>query len=70
MKTLRNAWMLIMGATLSALAFAQGPDHMGDDVMRDGMMHGTGIFMMILWLLLIVLLVLGILAVIKYLRQK
>lgn len=68
MKYFYKVFTLLTGLLSPVIAFADMHDHMGD-----GMMYGmgsTGIFMSVIWILLIVLLVLGILALIKYLKGK
>ncbi|MCH2458678.1 hypothetical protein D1224_10760 [Henriciella barbarensis] len=58
--------MLVSGAMLPAAAQDRSPDRM----MMDGGMIGGGLFGMIFMLLVLLLLVLGIAALIKYLRSK
>ena len=58
--------LLLGGALQPAVAQERAPDRM----MMDGGMMGCGLFGMILMLLAVLLLVLGIAALIKYLRSK
>ncbi len=58
--------LLTGGALLPAAAQERAPDRM----MMDGGIMGCGLFGMILMLLAVLLLVLGIAALIKYLRSK
>ena len=58
--------LLMGGALLPAAAQERAPDRM----MMDGGMMGSGLFGMILMLLAVLFLLLGIAALIKYLRSK
>jgi len=58
--------LLLCGAMLPAAAQDRSPDRM----MMDGGMMGCGLFGMIFMLLAVLLLLLGIAALIKYLRSK
>lgn len=69
-KMFEKLLFLMPGLLMPTLILAQEPDRMGDGMMEGCMMPGMGIFMAVIWVFLIVLLVVAILALIKYLRKK
>ena len=69
-KMFEKLFFLMPGLLMPTLILAQEPDRMGDGMMEGCMMPGMGIFMAVIWVFLIVLLVVDILALIKYLRKK
>jgi len=69
-KMFEKLFFLMPGLLMPTLILAQEPDRMGDGMMEGCMMPGMGIFMAVIWVFLIVLLVVAILALIKYFKEK
>lgn len=64
-------FFLIAGLFMPALVLAQEPGHTAVGITDGHMMSSTGgLFMWVIWILLTVLLVVAIMALIKYLRDK
>lgn len=70
MNYLVKLWVLIAGFCSPVLAIAHESGRMGGTMMGGYMMPGMGIMGILVWTLVVVLLVLGIMACIKYLKNK